>query len=129
MPFTIPSTKARISFTTEFILDGVNQLTASNVMDFVCPYAGYLVASSIMMESSRTAGSLEVTLHKNGGVVTEGLDLLIDDNPTQKSYEVITYGTLGFDVAAGDRIGFLVTTTTFTPLSNRGFLTLVVELT
>lgn len=123
--------RARLTFITEFILDGVNQLTGANVMDFVCPYAGYLVAASIKMEGARTAGSVAVEPHKDGvGLTQTGLDLLIDDDPTQKQYATVAYAAnVEYAVTAGTSVGFLVTTTAFTPLSNRGYLTLVIELT
>lgn len=117
-----------LTFTQNVYLDGQNALTGANVMDITTPYAGYIVASSIKMKSARTAGSVAVEPHKNGtGLTPTGLDLTIDDNPTTKANAAVSYGTADYDVAAGDTVGFLLTSASFTPLANVATLTLVIE--
>jgi hypothetical protein len=115
-------------FRKTFYLDGQNQLTDANVMNVAAPFAGYLVGASATAKSARTAGSLALQPHKNGtGLTPTGLDLLIDDNPTTTQSATVTYGTSNYDVAAGDTIGFLATTTSFAPLANVVEVVLILE--
>lgn len=125
---TAGAIRKKYVFTQEFFLDGQNNLSGALVMDIDCPVAGYLVASSIKMKSARTAGSIAAEPHVNGtGLTPTGLDLAIDGTDTTKDSATVAYGTSGYSVSAGDTIGFLLTTSTYTPLANRGTLTLVVE--
>lgn len=118
----------RVVLEEKFYLDGQNQLTAAKIGDFVIGRAGYIVGASVKMDGARTAGTVTVEPHKNGtGLTPTGLDLLIDGTDTQKDYATVAYGTTNYDVAAGDTVGFLVTTSTFTPLSNFGTLAIEVE--
>ena len=118
----------RVVLEERFYLDGQNQLTSAKIGDFVIGRAGYIVGASIKMDSARTAGTVAAEPHKNGtGLTPTGLDLLIDGTDTLKDYATVAYGTTNYDVAAGDTVGFLVTTSTFTPLSNSGALTIEVE--
>ena len=124
-------TKRRIeTYTHTFFLDGQNQLTAANVMSIPVKYAGYIVATSISASGARTAGTLDAQPHKNGtGLTPTGLDLQLAASPTTTDYATVAYGTASYDVAAGDTIGFIVDTTTFTPLANTITVSITVELT
>jgi hypothetical protein len=80
------------------------------------------------MKTARTGGSIAIEPHKNGsGLTPTDLDMDIDDNPTTKNNKTVAYGTTGYDFAAGDTIGFLATTSAFTPLANVMTLCLIVE--
>jgi hypothetical protein len=125
---TAQAIRKRYVFTQEFFLDGQNALTGALVMDIDCPVAGYLVASSIKMKSARTAGTIAAEPHINGtGLTPTGLDLLIDGTDTTKDSATVAYGTANYAVSAADTIGFLLSTSTYTPLANRGTLTLILE--
>lgn len=125
---TAAAIRKKYTYTIDFWIDGQNQLTGSVLMDISTPIAGYLVAASVKMKSARTAGSIAIEPHKNGtGLTPTGLDLLIDNTDTTKDSATVAYGTTGYDVAAGDTIGFMATSTTYTPLANVGTLTLVLE--
>lgn len=116
------------TFTQTFYTDGQNQLTGALVMDITVPYACYLVAASVKASSARTAGTLSLEPHKNGtGLTPTDLDLQLDDNPTTKHNATVAYGTTNYDYAAGDTIGMLATTTSWTPLANSFTISLTVE--
>lgn len=118
----------RIVLEEKFYLDGQNQLTSAKIGDFVIGRNGYIVGAGIKMDSARTAGTVAAEPHKNGtGLTPTGLDLLIDGTDTLRDYATVAFGTTNYNVSAGDTVGFLVTTSSFAPLSNSGTLTIEVE--
>lgn len=118
-----------VTYTQKFFLDGQNQLSSANIMDVTVPYAGYLVATSIKASSARTAGTLDAEPHKNGtGLTPTGLDLQLAASPTTKDNASVTYQTASYDIAAGDTVGFLVTTSSWAPLANSITMTITIEL-
>jgi hypothetical protein len=118
----------RETFTAEVFFDGQNQLTAAKIGTFNMLRAGYIVGASIKMDSARTAGTVTVQPHKNGtGLTPTDLDLTIDGTNTTKHRATVAYGTASFDFAAGDDIGAIVDSSSFTPLSNKGTLVLECE--
>jgi len=123
------TTRRREQFLQTFYLDGQNQLTDAQVMEFTAPRAGYLVGASIRMKNARTAGSITVKPTVNGTALTQtGLNLVIDGTDTQKDSATVAYGLhSNYAVAAGDVIGMQVTTSSFAPLDTVGYLMLQLE--
>lgn len=122
--------RRREIFKFPLFLDGQNQLTGATVGKCAVTRGGYLVGSSIAMESARTAGSIAIEPHVNGsGLAATGLDLAINGTETTIDTATVAYGTSGYAVTAGQTIGFLVTTSTYTPLDNTGELVLEFEVT
>jgi len=121
-----PALASKMAFTGTYSMSAdVSDVT---LMQFVCPYDGYLVASAILMSDARTAGSIAFTIEKNGTPLTPtGLSHAIDDDPTTKSSKTVDYGTTDYDVAAGDVISIVATSSSFTPATNTISMTLVVE--
>ena len=121
--------RKRYTYVKEFYLDGVNELSSANVMDIVAPYGGYLVASSIKLTDTCTAGTMTVKPHANGvGITPAGLDLSIESTTnTIKDYGTVAYGTADYDVAAGDAIGVLITTSGFIPAATKATVTIIIE--
>ena len=116
----------RTSYSETFYLDGQNQLTNAVVYRIPIGRAGYLVEASVLVHDARTAGTLTMTLQKNGVALgSSALDLQIDGTDTQKDVETAAFNTTGLDVASGDDISVVITTTGFTPLvtcANFGFV-------
>lgn len=126
----ITAHRRRVTFTETFYTDGQNQLTSANVMDVTCPYAGYIVATSVKASGARTAGTISLQPHINGtGLTPTGLDLELSAAPTTKDSATVAYGTSGYSVSADDAIGFIADTTTFAPLANSFTVSITVELT
>ena len=127
---SLSAIRKRYVFVEKFYTDGQNQLSAAMVTDFTCPVSGEVVAHSIKASNARTAGSVTVTPHKNGTAYATytGLNLTIDGTDTIKDYAEVAYDAhADTHVDAGDTIGSIVTTTTFTPLANVFELVIVVE--
>lgn len=119
-----------VTFTEKFYLDGQNELTAANVMSVPVAYSGYIVATSCSASGARTGGTLDIQPHKNGtGLTPTGLDLQLAASPTTTDSATVAYGTASYDVSAGDTIGFIADTTSFTPLANVITMSITVEIT
>ncbi len=108
--------RLRVQLEKEIFLDGQNNLSAVVVDLGIALRNGYLVGASVRASAARTAGTFAAEPHKNGtGLTPTGLDLLIDGTDTQQDRTTVASKTTGYDVTAGDRIGFILTTTSFAP--------------
>ena len=100
------------TFTAQFWTDGQNQLTGATVFEVVVPYAGYLTSASVRADTAFSAGkTLALEPAVNGtGLTPTGLDLALDDDPTQSAFGTVAFGTSGYAVAAGDVLSLKATT-------------------
>src|SRR3989344_4465717 len=102
-----------------FILDGTtytDQITLQETL----PRAGYVTNTTARLLSARTAGSVGIEVAVNGSdAAMTGLDLLLDDNPTQTQSATVAYGTTGYSFAADAALGLLVKNSSdFAPAQN-----------
>ncbi len=116
------------TFNYDVVMDGVNQLTAATVMDFVAPLDSFVVSATVKMKSARTAGSIELKPHINGTIIASSAIILeINEINTTKDYSVIAWGDSDYELSAGDTFGFICTSTSFGPLDNVMSLGIVIE--
>jgi hypothetical protein len=95
-----------------FYIDGQNVLTNSEVWRFKYPYATRITGVGVSIDSSRTAGTLTLTLKKNGSSI--GSIILNGTDPQDKSIN------LDEPIVIGDVVTAEITTASFTPLRNVG---------
>jgi len=121
-----PLLASKMVFSQQYVMSA--DISAVTLMEFTATHAGYLVGSSVKMSADRTDGSIAFKVQKNGVDLTPtGLSLDIDDDPTTKVNAAVAYGTADYDIAAGDVISIIATSTTFTPSTNNINLALVLE--
>uniref|UniRef100_A0A6M3IPE9 Putative pectate lyase n=1 Tax=viral metagenome TaxID=1070528 RepID=A0A6M3IPE9_9ZZZZ len=77
--------------------------TGSGNTEYVTPQGGSVIAISVALNDSRSAGSLDVRPAVNG-VSDDDLKLTIDDDPIQYNHTSVLKGIVPF--VAGDRIGW-----------------------
>ena len=117
-------------FEVNFMLDGLDDLLNAEIMNISCPLDGYIVASSITVNEARTAGSISAQPQINSsGIGETDLDLVINNINTLKDYKTVPYGShIDYKVFAGDRIGFLLSSSSFQPDRVTGTLSLIVRI-
>lgn len=103
----------------KLFFDGQNQVTAKTVLRHRCTHAGYLTAASIKLLEQRTAGTITLTIEKNGvAIAGTGLNIAINASYPLDRSATVNYGTAGYDFAAGDSLTVKATSDAFTPLAN-----------
>ncbi len=91
---------------TDLVLAAAGEATASDVPQQPCPWAGSIVGISVQIEAARSGGSaiFQPTIDGTRAAATA----TIDADPTQ--YVVESWNRQSYPVAAGERIGCMVTT-------------------
>lgn len=106
-------------FNHEIYFDGQNQFSAKRVIDYVVPVNGYLIGLGVVMRESRTAGTILFKPAKNGNAITQtDLDLYINASYTLDNFIEHDTSDANFQFSQGDRLGLVVTSTSFSPLDN-----------
>lgn len=106
-------------FDRDFYLDGQNQLTDKLLVSYRLPTAGYLVGLSVKMADQRTAGTILLKPARDEVAISQtDLDLYV--NASYPLDNIISHDTndSNFLFSANERLGILITTTTFAPLAN-----------
>ena len=113
------SSTDHILFDKDVFLDGQNQLTDKLVINYRLPSAGYLVGLTAKMNDQRTAGTILLKPARDEVAITEtDLDLYINASYPLDNSVLHDTSDANFLFAASERLGVIITTTTFTPLSN-----------
>ena len=98
---------------------GEDQLTDKLIIDYRVPSNGYLVGLSVKMLDQRTAGSILLKPARDEIAITQtDLDLYV--NASYPLDNLISHDTsdVNFYFTTSERLGIIITTTTFAPLSN-----------
>lgn len=107
------------TFDDSFFLDGQNSVTEALVVEWVAPETGHVIEIGIVVSSQCTSGSLLVKVAKNGTKISATeLDLSINTSYPRDNRVRYDTGDTNFAFSPGDRIGIMVTTSTFIPLAN-----------
>jgi len=107
-------------FDDEFYLDGVNQLTDKTVLEAVCPYACNIVGIGVKVDEQRTAGTLDFVVTKNGSPIAgTSLNIQLNGSYPLHCTATVAHRSAGYVFAAGDILRVQLTSTAWTPLSNR----------
>lgn len=119
------SVATALVFTYTNVTDGLTGqalVVGGSARGIVMPKAGYIVGSSVTIDDARTAGSAVFAVAKAtsaGGSLSAladtSLSLTLDGSATLQNTGTVTYGTAAFAYAAGNRLGILLTTSSWTP--------------
>lgn len=120
--------RGRLSRSDVYYLDGRNQLASARVLEFVADKPGYIVASSVVSEEARTAGTIDFQVKVNGSnVASAALNLQINNTNVRSASANSPFGEAAFAVAQGDLVSVEATSATFEPLINCGRVELILE--
>jgi len=100
----------------------------SPILKFIAPLAGYLTTSTYILDTQLATGTLAIQVYLNGvALATTGLNFTVTSSSATTAKNVVSYGTTGYSISAGDVVEIRISNNTSTPKVNRFRVSLIME--